>query len=248
MNIKIAELGTIFQKGVRSNMEDYIYPVESMTGIDDRLFIVCDGMGGHAAGEVASKLACETLAKYLLPIHPEEEINPQLLAAFDQVQTAFDNYMNENPDSLGMGTTLVLAMIHNKGISVMHCGDSRLYHFRNGEIMWMSSDHSLVNEWVQKGLITPEEAFGHPRSNVITRAIQGASVQRVKPDLHLLDDIEGGDYLFMCTDGVTNSINDKDLCHIFGKNSSTSEKVTTITSLCDRSSKDNYSAFIIKIG
>jgi protein phosphatase len=71
-------------------------------------------------------------------------------------------------------------------------------------------------------------------------------VQKVKPDLHLIDDITGGDYLLLCTDGVTNSINDNDLCQVFGKNSSTSEKVATIKSLCDKSSKDNYSAFIIK--
>jgi protein phosphatase len=246
MNIKIAEVGTIFQKGIRANMEDYIYPGESFTRIDDKLFIVCDGMGGHAAGEVASKLACETLAKHLSPINMEEGIHQQLLSAFEQVQTSFDNHTSENPDTYGMGTTLVLAIFHDKGISVMHCGDSRLYHFRNGEIMWMTSDHSLVNEWVQKGLIKPEEAFGHPRSNVITRAVQGASVQRVNPDLHHIDDITGGDYLLLCTDGVTNSINDNDLCQVFGKNSSTSEKVATIKSLCDKSSKDNYSAFIIK--
>lgn len=246
MNIKLAEIGSIFQKGKRENMEDYMYPNNELASTDDRLFIVCDGMGGHAKGEVASKLACETAANFLLA-NEKTQVNELLEETFSQVQKSFDEYNLNRPESHGMGTTMVLAIIHLQGISVMHCGDSRLYHFRNGKIKWMTSDHSLVNEWVQQGLITKEQAHGHPRSNVITRAIQGSSIQKVKPDIHLLHDVLENDYILLCTDGVSNSLSDEEFENVMAKNDSCHEKIISIAHACRENSKDNYSAYLLKI-
>lgn len=248
MIINLANIGTIFQIGKREKMEDYIFPVPNTATANDHLFIVCDGMGGHAKGEVASKLACESFAEYILSSFQNTNIDNLLLDAFNHVQSVFGKYINENPESNGMGTTLVLLLIHDKGITIMHCGDSRFYHFRNGKIEWMTSDHSLVNEWVQQGLITKEQAHGHPRANVITRAIQGSLSNKVKPDLHLIEDITENDYLLLCTDGLTNSLTDKELENIISIANSTNNKLEVITKVCESKSKDNYSAYLIKIG
>lgn len=248
MIINLAEVGTIFQVGKRENMEDYIFPLHNTASVNDRLFIVCDGMGGHTKGEVASKLACESFADYIFSSFQNTNTDKLLLDSFDHVQSVFEKYINENPDSNGMGTTLVLLFIHDKGITIMHCGDSRFYHFRNGKIEWMTSDHSLVNEWVQKGLITKEQAYGHPRANVITRAIQGTLSNKVKPDLHSIEDITENDYLLLCTDGLTNSLTDKELENIISIANSTNKKLEVITTVCESKSKDNYSAYLIKMG
>lgn len=247
MQIELFTPGTVFCQGRRENMEDYIFPVQGEAKEKDTLFIVCDGMGGHAKGETASKLACETFADYLLP-HLSEDITERLLTdAFDHVQNTFDQYISGNPETKGMGTTVVLAILNNKGVAVLHCGDSRLYHFRKSELKWKTTDHTLVNEWLKQGLVTKNEAERHPKSNVITRAIQGKNVHNVHPDLHFISDFLAGDYLFLCTDGIYSGVTDEQLTEILSSNEADEAKLNYIKSLCEGNSRDNYSAYLLKI-
>lgn len=247
MDIVIDKPASIFGQGKRENMEDCISPVQAR--VDDRLFIVCDGMGGHAKGEVASSLACEGFTRIL---KDKKEITidtaeSEFLSAFNEMQRTFDDFTKSHPESAGMGTTVVLALIIPDGIAVMHCGDSRLYHIRDKNICWKTIDHSLVASWVQVGFITEEEAENHPKKNVITAALQGNASKPVMPSVNFITDLQSGDWIFMATDGVRESVNDRKLIEIIGMASSVEEKARYIESLCRDSSRDNYSGYLMRI-
>ncbi len=247
MKIGLSISGSIFCQGRRDNMEDFIFPLHGCASPNDKLFILCDGMGGHAKGEIASKLAAETFATFLEPYLSESITEVLLMEAFEYVQNVFDDYIDHNPESKGMGTTLVLALLNQEGVLVAHCGDSRLYHFRKGEICWKTTDHSLVNEWVKQGLITSEEAQHHPKSNIIVRALQGNNVQRTKPDFHIIREILPNDYLLLCTDGIYNGVTDSQLQEIIASDEDDKSKLSHIKNLCEGNSSDNYSAYLLKI-
>ncbi len=157
-------------------------------------------------------------------------------------------FVADNPETKGMGTTVVLAILNQKGVAVLHCGDSRLYHFRNSEIIWKTTDHTLVNEWLKQGLVTKNEAERHPKSNVITRAIQGKHVHNVQPDFHFISDLRTDDYLLLCSDGIYSGVTDDQLTEILASNEADEAKLNHIKSLCEGNSRDNYSAYLIKIG
>lgn len=261
--IKTAYQGTISGIGRRENMEDYllIHPCHSSN--ESTVLIVCDGMGGNEKGEVASKLAgeafmtnlCRNEAFQKFSLHQSNFIDERtgnevirfLEDAFSKVQEEFDEYLSLNPGSAGMGTTAVVALLINNSVAVLHCGDSRLYHVRNGRCLWHTSDHSLVMEWVQQGRITEAEAAVHPRKNIITRAIQGNMVHIVKPDVHLINDILSGDYFFLATDGVREGVPDDELFEILGSDKGEDDKLNIITERCTLNSRDNFSAVLVKV-
>lgn len=247
MKIEIHQPLSIFAQGVRDNMEDCILPAHGKAAASDKWFVVCDGMGGHVRGEIASKLVCKGFDEYFSANPFQLPGDPYFLGAFNHVQEALDGYISRYRDTRGMGTTVVLAFICDRGIHVMHCGDSRLYHFRGNDLIWRTLDHNMANELVRKGNISLEEAMRFPKSNVITRAMQGNNVAKTSPDIHLLQDLRAGDYLFLCTDGITDGISDNQLTEIIASDSSDAEKISLIESLCEGNSGDNYSAFLIRL-
>jgi len=247
MKIELCKPLSVFARGRRENMEDCIFPVHGSALETDTLFLVCDGMGGHAKGEVASRLACDGFTEFIAQ-HPDAIISEGFfLDAFNHVQNLFDLFIESHAETGGMGTTLVMLYLYSGGAVIVHCGDSRFYHFRGHKLGWKTRDHNLVNEWVRQGLISEEEAAGHPRSNVITRAIQGNKASGVKPDIHFISEPETGDYFFLCTDGLYESINDGQLGEILSADISDEEKINIINELCEGNSRDNYSAYLIKI-
>ncbi|MBE0662712.1 MAG: serine/threonine-protein phosphatase [Bacteroidales bacterium] len=247
MKIDLFKPQFIFGKGKRDNMEDCIFPYPGLASENDGFFIVCDGMGGHAKGEVASKLACETLGNYFSNHISEMISETTFLDAFNKLQSVFDEYTSNNASAKGMGTTVVMAVLHHNGIAVAHVGDSRFYHFRNGKIIWQTLDHSLVNQWVKQGLISKADAIKHPKSNVITRAIQGKKVAKVSPEVNFIYYVVPGDYFLLCTDGITEGISESQLCDILGSDNDNETKIGLIEQLCEANSRDNYSAYLLKV-
>jgi PPM family protein phosphatase len=247
----------IFGIGKRENMEDSIFPAPGCATINDRLFIVCDGMGGHARGEVASNLACETFSRLLS--HDGNLITEDILRdTFSKVQDEIDRYIAAHPEAKGMGTTIVLAALTNltnitspadneNSLIVMHCGDSRLYHIRNSEILFKTTDHSLVYQWVQQGRLSEKDADRHSMSNIITAAIQGKNVNDSKPDIHVITNLHNGDYIFMGSDGIRESVSSEKLCEILGSTLPDEEKIKAISDLCEEHSRDNFSAYLLKM-
>lgn len=247
MKTEIFQPLAIYQVGQRENNEDAVYPLFGKATVSDKLFLVCDGVGGAAKGEVASQLATQSFADFFKKNAVEVSDETLVSQALDFVQDKFDAYIEANPTAKGMGCTLTLLHLHEGGASIAHAGDSRVYHIRNGKIQWQTEDHKMVTEMLKAGVLTPEQAANHPQSNIISRAIQGKIVKPVKADFKLIENIEPNDYFFMCTDGVLESISDDLLENIIGNAENDEEKIKLIQQICQGQSSDNFSAYLIKI-
>ncbi len=195
---------------------------------DHGLFVVADGMGGHAAGEVASRLAVESIERHISGSQPREE--PTLPAALDtpanpnetQLAKPARRVLNairlanqeivrsvrKDQSQRGMGTTVVLAYICGSRAYIGSVGDSRVYLTRGSKMIQLTSDHTFVNEQVQAGTLTNDEARRHPARNILTRAV--GSQEDVEPDI-LEYDLQQGDCLLLCSDGLTTMLEDEDI-------------------------------------
>ena len=216
--------------GQRANQEDSLFPALGKSTSDDRLFVLCDGMGGHEKGEVASATVCETISCVILSTwHPDEALSDELFqqalcSAFDALDA------KDNGEERKMGTTLTFLCLHANGATVAHIGDSRIYQLRPASdttpahVVFRTQDHSLVNDLVKIGEITEEEAKHHPQKNVITRAMQPCQEQRAKADIAHLTDVQTGDYFFMCSDGMLEQSTDDNILNIITKPNATDEQ------------------------
>jgi len=247
MKITIQTPLYINEKGKRQNNEDCIYPFPQTATESSTLFLVCDGVGGLAKGEVASNLACTSFAAFFSENNIETSNHNTIMEAFNFVQQQFDDQIEKEPAIKGFGTTLTLLHLHQNGATVAHCGDSRVYHFRNREIIFKTTDHNAVNDLLKAGIITPEEAAQQPRTNKITRAMQGNKVMQTKPDIHTITNLQENDYFLLCSDGVHGCMEDTDFIDIIFSNQTPNEKIDTVKTLCEANSNDNFSLYLIKI-
>ncbi len=237
----------------RDHNEDFLL-VDKNIG----LFIVCDGMGGHAAGEVASEVAAKAVLEHLqgeIRILETFESNPsksnrgKITSLLEEAivhanQKVLGIALNDKEKS-GMGTTIALVLVSRHGAFIGHVGDSRIYLHRKHEVHQVTEDHSLVNTLVQKGMLTKEQAESHPNANVITRAV---GVQEyVEPEVVFLD-TELDDRFIICSDGLSDYASKNDL----RKYSAGSDVATLPKKLIDYANamggKDNITAIIVHIG
>jgi protein phosphatase len=190
--------------------------------VTEGLFIVADGMGGHAAGEVASKITVETIGEFIAATRQKEEAtwpfkynheldfnSNRLAVAIEKANERVMAAVAAQPWLKGMGTTVVAGLLNEKILSLAHVGDSRAYLFRDGQLSRLTDDHSWVHEQVTAGILTEEEAKTHPLKNVVTRALGGGP--SVAPDLQELIFSPGDRYLF-CSDGLTTMVGDDEIC------------------------------------
>ncbi len=194
---------------VRSVNQDYMFYSREPVGLFPNLFIVADGMGGHKAGDYASRFAVETFVAYV-----REASKDALIRIVDNglkyTNSKILEKAGESEDYYGMGTTMVVAYIEGSQLYVANVGDSRLY-LVSSQINQVTEDHSYVGTLLRSGEITKEEARVHPDKNIITRAIGAAD--SVKVDFFEVD-LEKGDRVLMCSDGLSNMIEDNDLYDI----------------------------------
>lgn len=249
--MKIFQPQAMHQIGKRSNQEDAIFPKLGDATENDRLFIVCDGMGGHESGEVASNSVCQSISSYLKDANPDTFSTEDFKKALEFAYDNLDKLDKDSDNPRKMGTTLTFLYIGNKSAIIAHIGDSRVYQLRrhkNGiiSIVHRTEDHSLVNDLIKAEIITEEEAKTHPRRNVITRAIQ-PNLERCKATIFETKDVRNDDYFFLCSDGVLESIDDRILIRILESNASNEDKIDEIKKRCNESSKDNNSAYLIQI-
>lgn len=165
------------------------------------LYGVADGMGGHNAGDVASRMAVLMLGRVLEGAKPEEAL---LKAGVEEVNTLIYEEQKKNEAFQGMGTTLTVLWEDDDRLLLGHVGDSRAYLMHAGEISQISQDHSMVGEMLRSGMITEEQAQKHPYRNVITRAV--GSAEEVEVDITVLEKRRGDKYL-LCSDGLTEYVN-----------------------------------------
>lgn len=244
--------------------QDYFQTIP-LWGGEGILLTVCDGMGGHKAGDVASKTAVEKFCDTLFKIQPSpqpnqeaetKEIKYNLCHAVDVANNAVYSLSRANPDYAGMGTTLVAILVYKKKIYVINAGDSRCYLFSHaGYANQITKDHSYVQYMIDCGKLTPEEAKTHPRKNVITNAI--GVVDKASVDIIILDrDGWKDSYLLLCSDGLSNYFDEKTLYEIIYPDSpdyvetvaGLSEKVTKLISHANNcGGADNITAVLCKL-
>ncbi len=249
MKIKIYQPLAIHELGKRANQEDSIYPIEGKATENDRLFLLCDGMGGHEHGEVASQSICKSLSSFLLQhAVASEGLEDKLLS--DALAYAYEELdkLAIAGDTRQMGTTLTLLYFHSNGCTAAHIGDSRIYHLRPSShtILYKSRDHSLVYDLYQAGELTYEEMKTFPQKNVITRAMIAGDRNHPKPDVIHISDIQPGDYFYICSDGMLEQMEDEELLDIFAANVCDEEKRQMLISETS-DNKDNHSAYIVHI-
>ena len=223
--------------------QDFVYSSEKPVGNLASLFIVADGMGGHNAGDYASRLTVETVVERSVR---SQETNPvQILE--DAIQSAnalVRKRANEVPELKGMGTTIVAAVIDGRELCAANVGDSRLYVAGNGKIRQITKDHSWVEEMVRRGGIGKEEARNHPDKNIITRAV-GAE-ETVKIDFFQVP-LQEGDIVLMCTDGLTNMLEDEEIRMILDGARDIVEKTQGLVEAAnERGGRDNISVVLIE--
>lgn len=251
----ILEFGQRVDAEGNPHQEDSIFPALDETKDEDRMFILCDGMGGHSAGEVASATVCEAMSRSVFNAchdaegdFSEDDLRRAIADAYDALDKKDDGAMKK------MGTTMTFLKLCNDGCYIAHMGDSRVYHIRPGrtrettEILFVTEDHSLVNQLVKIGELTPEEAKVSKRKNIITRAMQPNTEPRCKADIYHTTDIKPGDYFFMCSDGMLEQMEDHNLQFIFSEEGivDDEEKVRKLIDLT-QDNRDNHSAFIIHV-
>jgi serine/threonine protein phosphatase PrpC len=223
---------------VRKDNEDN-YLVSTERG----LFVVADGMGGHAGGEVASSIVKRVLDEEIVPSLVDVDYEKILLKA---LLKANDLILRQGQEQayFGMGTTVTAAMFQNENLYITHIGDSRAYLFRTGHLHLLTQDHSLVNELLQKGELTPEEAENHPRRNILTRAL-GASKN---PQIDVLNlSVQKGDLLLLCTDGLYNQVYEGELADILSGESLLKVKVKKMVNLAlERGGNDNITVVLVQ--
>ena len=242
MQVAVGQPFAASETGGRANNEDAIYPaIGQAAGGTGALFVVCDGVGGAERGEVASALACEALADGMA-VTGGRDVQEAVRCA----ERRFDAYLAAHPEATGMATTLTMLAFGDGGVTVAHIGDSRVYQFRDGRIVFRTEDHSLVNVWVKRGRITAEEATRHPQRHVITRAIQGSSAP-AEADVVRLTDVRPGDRFLLCTDGVTDIITDDALSSLFATHSTPEAVGRAIIDACSVRARDNFSFYIVPI-
>jgi len=182
-----------------SNEDSFGYSVEH------GVYLVCDGMGGAAAGEIASSLAVDEVMRLMTAREPGKPLDEVIEEAISTANEAIFSRSQTNPRLNGMGTTLVALVVADNHIRVLNIGDSRCYRLRSEHLEQISQDHSLVDEQVRLGRMTPAEALRLPLRNVITRALGTQS--QVTPDVFELT-AEPGDLFLLCSDGLTRELPD----------------------------------------
>ena len=222
--------------------QDYVFTSEIPIGCLPNLFIVADGMGGHNAGDFASKYTVEIIVE---EIGFSKETSP--VAVLEKAIKSANKHIREksleNEEFNGMGTTLVAATIQNDTLCVANVGDSRLYVI-NKEMRQITRDHSLVEEMIRRGGLAREQARSHPDKNIITRAI-GAE-DDLEIDFFQVK-LEEGDFIFMCSDGLTNMIEDEDIRMLLQGQRDIVEKAEVLVNTANNNGgKDNIAVIVIE--
>ena len=242
-------------KGLRRSINEDCFSVRE----DLRLFVVADGMGGHAAGEVASKAVVEGIVAFVeatrdmspdqtwpIPFDPEQSVNAnRLLAGFQMGNRRLAAQIESSSDLRGMATTAVAVLIDGGSGTLAHVGDSRVYRLRDGQLERLTRDHSWVEEQIRAGALSETAARQHPWRNIVTRALSGSD--DVEVDIQEVA-LKSGDRLLLCSDGVFTVLSDDQISEVL-------RRETDLDHLChaliqganDGGGPDNVTAVVLEV-
>ena len=234
---------SIHEIGQRDNQEDALWPLQPTS--DSKLFILCDGMGGHEHGEVASQTVSQAIGEWFTINAVEPLTKSQIEDSLAYAYTKLDE--KDGGEFRKMGTTLTLLYIGNTGIFAAHMGDSRIYHMRPGlGVLYQSRDHSLVFDLFQSGEISYEEMSNFAQKNIVTRAMTPGEDNRMRPDIIHITDIKSGDYFYMCSDGMLEHMRNDELVALLSSDKKDDEKHQQLIT-ATANNQDNHTAWLIQI-
>jgi len=251
MEFQLHQPQAINELGNRSNQEDAIYPVMGEASADQRVFVVCDGMGGLDKGEVASEAVSKALGEMakaicdVVPKFSDDDFRQCLSKAYNALDAA------DTKREATMGTTMTFLCFHDGGCLVAHIGDSRVYHLRpslgpeNG-VLFRTRDDSLVQQMYENGEITYEEMRTSPKKNIILKGMQPHQMVRTTATLTHITDVKPGDYFYLCTDGMLEKMDDRELVGILSGSESDELKRQRLIEATATNS-DNHSAYLIQV-
>ena len=229
---------------LRNSNQDSVFCDENPVGRFPNLFLVADGMGGHKAGDLASRLCIEEVVNQI-----ENSTARTPVSAFEQAVAAANQRVyqcaQEDFELAGMGTTMVGAMVEDGTVYIINIGDSRLYRMHD-RLEQITVDHSLVEEMVQSGEIQKEEMRTHPNKNIITRAL--GTDDSVRPDCFEVK-VEEGDVLLLCSDGLTNMVEDSEIEKILEKHKDDMKLAgeNLVWQANEAGGKDNISVILVRL-
>jgi PPM family protein phosphatase len=231
----------------RENNEDSVTYDEQA-----RLAVLADGMGGYNAGEIASGMATafikSEMSRWLLEVAgsaPAKEVRRAIEICVDNANTAIFNSANSNASYAGMGTTLVVGVFREDRLLLGHIGDSRCYRLRGGELAQITKDHSLLQEQIDAGLITPEQAIGSSIKNLVTRALGVEDVVALDVNEHA---IEPNDIYLMCSDGLSDMVEDEVIARILAEDTGLASKAEMLVATANENGgRDNISVLIVAV-
>ena len=228
----------------RSNNEDSV-----ATDDDVALAVLADGMGGYNAGEVASNMATSfirtELGRWLREASAQAsdaEVRRAMDICVDNANRAIFNAANTNPQYAGMGTTLVVAVFRDNRVLLGHVGDSRCYRLREGKLQQITRDHSLLQEQIDAGLITPEQAAFSANKNLVTRAVGVEDTVLLETHQH---DVQAGDVFLLCSDGLSDMLDDDGIAEVLQRHESLEEGTRALIEAANEAGgKDNISVIL----
>ena len=224
---------------------------------DDNLFIIADGMGGHASGEVASQMSVETMAEFFRATAEDDEITwpykmdkgrrydeNRLITAIKLSNRRIFESASKDARLKGMGTTIAVTFFDNETCYVGHVGDSRVYRFRKGGLVQLTEDHSLLNDYIKMRQLTPEEIEAFPHKNVIVRAL--GMKETVQVDL-MHEAPQTGDVYLICSDGLSGMITDNDIAVIMNEDDDLEARCQQLIDTANANGgTDNITAILIR--
>ena len=218
--------------------EDYI---DYYTDETKRIYVIADGMGGHNAGEIASKLAVENTISYINSLDKLEDLEDSIKKAVWDSNNKIYELSKSKADLNGMGTTLTACLIKGNDMVIAHVGDSRCYIIKDKAISQVTKDHSLVQQLLDEGSITESEADNHPNRNIITRALGTNST--IDVDIIKME-INGIEKIILCTDGLSNLVNEQELYDFVMNNDDCCAELIELSK--SRGTKDNISVIVFE--
>ena len=245
--MRVTQIDYLHETGAKRNQEDFLYPLPGTASEKDRIFIVCDGVGGSESGEVASEYIAEGVAQGLQGV-PESEVGlPLINSLLEGARSQLVEHALLKGLGKDMATTFTLLYLMEDRAYIAWCGDSRVYHLRGDRVLFRTTDHSLVHSLVRTGELSEEDARDHPQRNLLLKAIR-ADEPGPEAEGHWVEDIREGDYFLLCTDGLLENISDADVLFLLQQSEHREMYLAkAFRTYCYNKTRDNYSMYLVRV-
>ena len=251
MIIKINPPVGIYEIGARAKQEDALFPSLGMLPQEQQVVVVCDGIGGHDYGEIASSVVSRAVGAWVRDYISDDSpmTYEKALEAVAFAQEQLNTASREHPSDKPMGTTLAMLVLGSNGVVAAHIGDSRIYHVRpsSGTILYRSRDHSLVNDLFLKGVLSRRETELSTKRSILTRAMLPSPHPAQTPDVALITDVEPGDFFLVCSDGVCGEISDEKLLEVLMRKESGDQMKLAALQMLAKDGSDNRTAVLFQV-